>query len=91
MLPVVGDNRAAVAAVVESAVAVVDGVGVEVVAVAPDRELYLCGMSRRTGGYNGYTYNHLPCPKLPKRPVAKRAILAACMAFSSFVIRWEFM
>ena len=58
-----------------------------VVSGARDPALCPGGMSRQIGGYNGYTYDHLPCPKLPKRLVAIFAIFAACMAFSNLVIR----
>lgn len=53
------------------------------VAVAADPAYGFAETSRRIVAYNGYTYYHLP-----KMLVARCAILAARMAFSSLPIRF---
>ena len=49
------------------------------------------GMTHPVGGYNGYTYIHLPekseIPEASSAVVATPAILAARMAFSNLAIR----
>ena len=50
----------------------------------PGPELYFGGSCRLVVEYSGYTWDHLPVPKIA---VAMRAIFAARMAFSSLLIR----